>query len=320
MKRQLTIITVVMLVISLAAPGTRAQDPYEDPDARRESTESSVIDYTAIPAPDYSTPATERPVLFIHGVDGLDFGPADAGTDCLDTWGAMRNKLWDLGWDRQRNKFRYISYYNADTRCSDHYNGDKSQFNTVEHHRSHSVHNGGQGHAGDGHDNDAYLQHLFYHLAWYIYDHFTSAGRIVTVVAHSQGGLLIRYALAKAQHDGADFPKVLYVGQIITMGSAHTGTPWSCDFPFEEVFQAAQQCRDPAYTDAARSFMPWLDVNAGTAQGSAQFETQWTLMGSYADEWVPATSGVGHSTYAGTAYADCNPYRRGCEWYMYPRH
>lgn len=322
---------LLALILSLAprVPGgiqapAYAQDSGLPEDTPVDDTSPDPASTAAPLAPDFGTPAKRRPVLFIHGIDGIDLLWDDAGVNCSDTWRKMKDKFHLLGWDpdyQYGSRFRFLSYYHGDSNCSDHWNSAHTQNNTIEHHGKHDTHNGstssnGNGHASGGsndmsHDNDAWLQHLAYHLAWYIYDHYTSKGIIVTVVAHSQGGLLINYALLKAQHDQADFPKVLYVGQVLTMGTAHTGATRPCKEPYQFVFQAAQQCWDPG-VEKARSFLPWLAQYGTNPQGSQQFETEWTLMGSWYDEWVHWNSTIGHPIHSRPS--------RGWDWWRYPEH
>lgn len=136
-------------------------------------------------------------------------------------------------------------------------------------------------------------------------------------MAHSMGGLLINYALLKAQHDQPDFPVVLYVGQVITMGTPHTGTDKSCGYFPELVFQAAQMCNNPTWEPAAASFLPWLANYGQDPQGSMypEMRTEWTLMGAIEDEWVPERSATGLPI-----PPDCSPYVRGCDWVRHPSH
>jgi hypothetical protein len=82
------------------------------------------------------------------------------------------------------------------------------------------------------HNRNTDIRHLAYHLAWYLYDQFTSRGRNVQVVAYSMGGLIARWALYATQDHavGTDpatgryvFPPSLLVHNVVTLGTPHNG-------------------------------------------------------------------------------------------------
>jgi hypothetical protein len=249
-------------------------------------------------------------VLFIHGVSLV----GDTKADCAGWWQRpsstdlhrMARGLDDSGW----NGFdmRYISYYWGDSNCSDHGDG-----NTIEHHGTykgkdgHHWHNGTimhgmKGHVGASHDWHAYIQHLSYHLAWYIYDHYSRHGIFVDVVAHSMGGLMINYAMAKTQKrdpvtlaGDAPFPPRLLVEDVLTLGTPHTGAQGACDY-FEvfEVKQAQQMCHDPRIS-RNDNFLPWMAKHAMNPQG--EIGTDWTMVGSDHDGYVGFNSGLGWVQY-----------------------
>ncbi len=125
----------------------------------------------------------------------------------------MAAKLDAEGWIRGGTDpygMRCVSYDYADTNRNFH--GDTTT--TIEHHGGHNRY-GSSGHQGDGHNNDAYIQHPGYHLAWYIWDHHTNNNsldatrRMVDKVVHSMGGLTATYALMKLDQDTAGFPQYL---------------------------------------------------------------------------------------------------------------
>ncbi len=82
-------------------------------------------------------------------------------------------------------------------------------------------------HRGDrGHNNDADIRHLAYHLANYIHKHFVK-GRDnpikVSIVAHSMGAIVTRYALAMAARGEPGFPPV-FVNDVVLAGGPHRGS------------------------------------------------------------------------------------------------
>lgn len=83
------------------------------------------------------------------------------------------------------------------------------------------------------HNRNTDIRHLAYHLAWYLWDRFTSRGVNVQVAAYSMGGLLARWALYATQDHavGTDpatgryvFPPSLLVHNVVTMGTPHNGS------------------------------------------------------------------------------------------------
>src|SRR5215471_9694242 len=49
------------------------------------------------------------------------------------------------------------------------------------------------------HNRNTDIRHLAYHLAWYLWDEFSSRGRNVQIVGYSMGGLIVRWALDATQ-------------------------------------------------------------------------------------------------------------------------
>ncbi len=247
-----------------------------------------------------------KPVLFIHGLDAL----GDPGADCATYWNDMERKFRDWG---HTGPLVELSFYRYDTNC-DH---------TINHHSSHSRHYASGHYSTGGHGANTDIRHLGYHLAWYIYDHYSSAGTTVDVVGHSMGGLIIRYGLAQTQRGNADFPPYLYVEDVTTLGTPHAGSNWSgwCFL--------ALQCNEIYPTS---SFQTWLRDYAQNPQGSGG--TDWTAIASYDDGLVSETSGVamdanhaskylgsmdyGHSDYykktSDARDADVEYYDRGSPW------
>jgi hypothetical protein len=205
-----------------------------------------------------------RPVIAIHGVDVL----GDPGADCGGNWNDMERKFhdWGLG-----PAFIEVSYYHGDTHC-DH---------TINHHGRHGRHHG-SGHYSNGtHGANTDIRHLGYHLAWYIYRHFTSQGRTVDVVAHSMGGLVIRYALAQVARDHPRFPPRLAVEDVVTMGTPHGGARaavWLC--PYTQCDQM----------HAGSAFLEWLEEHAWEPDGVGG--TDWSTFGSDDDNYVAADRAV----------------------------
>jgi hypothetical protein len=69
-------------------------------------------------------------------------------------------------------------------------------------------------------------RHVACELAWYIWEYYTVVGNPVNLVAHSLGGVLIKYALYRSGTAGHDshFPPYLSVHQVVTLGSPLNGS------------------------------------------------------------------------------------------------
>ncbi len=206
-----------------------------------------------------------KPVLFIHGLDA--FG--DPGADCASYWNDMERKFRDWG---HTGPLIELSFYRYDTNC-DH---------TINHHGSHSRHYASGHYSTGGHGANTDIRHLAYHLGWYIYSHFTSEGRTVDVVAHSMGGLIIRYALAQVQRGHVAFPPRLLVEDAVTMGTPHRGARalvYLC--PYTQCDQM----------EPGSGFIGWLADHAPEPDGAGG--TDWSAFGSHADNLVDEDSAVG---------------------------
>lgn len=225
-----------------------------------------------------------KPIMFVHGLDA--FGCA--GTDGNATWNDMITALQGWGWSSTMAKF---SYYECDVN----YNY------SVNHHGSHSTHYGGSGEhvtLGDGslsHNADTQIEHIAFHWAWAVYDHFSKAGTVVDAVGHSMGGLIIRYAIAQVQRDHASFPPLLYVEDVVTFGTPHTGTAWALGCGW------ADQCDEMV---GGSAFMNWLANNAQNPQ--ADGGRDWTVIVADDDTVVSVSSGMGMDAEHKTRYLGSN--------------
>jgi pimeloyl-ACP methyl ester carboxylesterase len=215
---------------------------------------------------DARTDNRSKPIVFVHGLDA--FGTA--GVDC-NMWSNMINTMRAWGWT---GTAATVAYYEGDTNCS----------YSVDHHGSHATHFGGPGEhngAGISHTADTQIEHLGYHLAWMIYDHFSRYGTYVDVVGHSMGGMIARYAIAQTQLHHADFPPYLYVEDVVTLGTPHGGSGWGDWCPWSD------ECDE---IGGDNYLLSWLRTNASNPQGSGG--TDWTTMGSYDDTFVSEGSAV----------------------------
>lgn len=227
-----------------------------------------------------------NPVVFVHGLNPL----GGIGVPCSLNWDPMKDALRDWGWQGELVDTKY-------------YAGDSSCEHSLDHHGSHNAHLGnnkwwtfGFNHAltdTSSHNHDTPIEHVAYHLAWFLYDHYTSQGRTVELVSHSMGGVATRYALTKVEQHHAAFPPSLLVEDSITLETPHDGAYLSflCGW--------STQCLELL---PGSGFLDSLGENPQGAQG-----TDWTAIGSYWDPLVPADSADGMSaahrvTYSSPAY------------------
>jgi len=229
---------------------------------------AAVLMLAAVPAAEARTDSRTKPVYFVHGLDA--FG--DAGNDCSATWSTMVNTLRAWG---HTGPLTTVKYYHGDTNCSAALDGYGSH---ATHYPRTDAHQNGS------HDMDADIRHLGYHLAWMIYERDAKFGRHVDAVGHSMGGLIIRYALNRIQANDPAFPPYLYVEDVVTLGTPHSGSGYAswCGWAYE--------CQQMA---TGSSFMTWLASNAPNPQ--ADGGTDWTAMGSYDDGLVSAASATSMS-------------------------
>ncbi len=214
------------------------------------------------------TDSRSKPIVFVHGLDA--FG--EAGVDCNGSFGTMINRLRQFG---HTGAMVTVKYYHGDTNCStalDGHGSHSAQFPRTDAHQNGS------------HDMDGDIRHLAYHLAWMIYNQYSSRGVAVDAVGHSMGGLILRYALHRIQANDAAFPPQLYVEDVVTLGTPHLGTGWAsgCTWAYECV-----------QMQNGSSFINSLNTSAQNPQ--ADGGTDWTLVSSYDDGIVSEGSGVGMS-------------------------
>jgi hypothetical protein len=229
-----------------------------------------VLAAASAPAASARTFSLDKPIYFIHGIQ------PDSGTDCAKTWGLAIGAFstWS-GIDLVKAKLaRTVGYYYRDTSCN----------TKIWEHGDHAAHYGGAFNAwhrkGGGHTADVRIEHLGYHLAWDIYDRYSKRDKAVDVVAHSMGGLIIRYALMQTALHSKEFPPYLLVEDVVTMGTPHGGSrlPESATVEDQQMKQ-----KSPFLNRLAR--YGYLPVGRGG--------TDWMTMGSGADKLVSADSASG---------------------------
>jgi pimeloyl-ACP methyl ester carboxylesterase len=196
------------------------------------------------------TDDTSKPTLFIHGF---------SGGNCEGDWGFLMDEMRASGWT---GSFYVPKFLSGDSNCNPRPGMAMGCMNCTGSH-SHWF-----GHSGTTHTNNTSIRHLAWHLANYIGTNFTAKGVTVDVVAHSMGGLMIRYALAKQGFDL--FPKLL-VEDVTTLGTPHRGAS----------FAALTGTVQGAEMEPSSTLIAWLKANAKNPQGTGG--TDWTTIGSHGD-------------------------------------
>ena len=223
---------------------------------------SLALQQAAVPAVDARTDDTSKVTLFIHGY---------SGGDCEGDWGFLIDHMRAKGWT---GSFFVPKFLSGDSNCNPRPGVAMGCMNCT------GSHTYWFGHSGTTHSNNTSIRHLAWHLANYIATNFTAKGVVVDVVAHSMGGLMIRYALAKQGVD--DFPR-LKVEDVITLGSPHNGAS----------FAALMGTTQGAEMEPSSTLIQWLKTWGMNPQG--QGGTDWSVIGSHGDLIVQEDSATAMS-------------------------
>ncbi|WP_307840818.1 hypothetical protein [Streptomyces sp. GESEQ-4] len=176
------------------------------------------------------------------------------GISCKSKWGAATQAMRSWGWT---GKFVRVGLYAADTRSKG------CAVNLLDPHPEQGTVN-------------VPIKDLGKALAWDIYNNYSSKEKSVDLVGHSMGGLIARAAIAGVQRHEEGWPERLYVEDVVTLGTPHRGT-------FTNV-NDDRQSKDMVQRS---DFINWLNE---TPNPQAEGGTDWTLIGSGADEAVAVSS------------------------------
>lgn len=253
---------------------------------------ASAITFSLAPKVARAQGAVDFPVLLLHGFDDTcdRFGAGEQSSPKAQP-GELMNYLMQQGWASYN--LRPIGYYldsahSGEGDCYD--NVYTTTDGTLLDENAHCA-----GFINDpnftirGTLNDP-LTHVSCALAWYIYDVYTKQGVPVNVVAHSMGGLLIRYALGESgvevctsNNTTQCFPPGLDVEDVVTLGTPHGGI--SNEFA---SYEADQYGSDVQFTDMlVKGNTPYPTATSQFMQVIAQIQnpqgihgTCWTLIAS----------------------------------------
>lgn len=218
-----------------------------------------VVIVAVAPSAEARTNNRTKRVLMVHGYD-----PFGTPTSSCDMWSSFESTMAGRGFS---GPFTSVGYYDNQVGCD---------FSVIPY-GSPSKHHPP---SGGVHDRYVNIEHLGYEFAWAVYNRYSKNGQTVDIVAHSMGGLVVRYALAQTQRGHADFPPYLYVEDVLTMGTPHGGSGLAS-------WCWTTQCGDMA---PGSSFLNWLTNNGPNPQASGG--TDWTAMGSYDDGVVSESSAM----------------------------
>ncbi len=211
---------------------------------------AAVIAMALPPSASARTNTKDKITVFLHGFNGHN---------CTQDW---RELMLDMRANGFTGPFYAVRFLSADSECD--LSGIPNAFNVGLF--RFGAHTGPYGHEGTSHDNNTDIRHLAWHFANWA-DLYIPDDPPIDVVAHSMGGLIVRFALGKQT---GPWP-ALNVEDVVTLGTPHGGVNFAS---WTGTFQGDQMEPD-SY------FIWWLAQNAPNPQGSDG--TEWTVVGSSAD-------------------------------------
>lgn len=306
--------------------------------SRRMATTLTAVLLMATQARAY-TPGRDSKVILLHGRQCHANATANDKNHMQTAWWRNADStLQSLGWTGSGISVIKMGYYtdqytvsgttydNYDVWALKHWKGSASG-NTTNHNLHYNrtgCHVKFSGDADYSHTGECDIRHFAYHVAWALYNKYTSAGESVDVVAHSMGGLVLRYALQQVEARHPDFPPSLRIEDAVTVSTPHGGinstlNGWYCD-----DFQTSQM-------DVGSNFLQSLASHPEGMGG-----TDWTAIGGFeikchgltgdivspeSSTWngadhkvVYANPGYGHDEYfnsgKGTGPADTDVFRQ----------
>lgn len=229
---------------------------------------------------------TSTPIILVHGYNnGLGCPSVDEAM-----WNNLKADLVEDGWTGPK---RAVGFYSCDKNVAandwiDNYGSHSVYYATSPCSPVCSTHEyGTSGHLSHNRNTD--IRHLAYHLAWFIYENYSKFGRNVQIVAHSMGGLIVRWMLYAEQNNATVgqgvFPPVLYVQDIYTVSTMHNGV----------VYAFVGSTWEAAEMQSGSSFITAINATSSGRDPQATNGTDWTTMGNYpadADLVVSAASAM----------------------------
>lgn len=256
----------------------------------------------AVPAAPVMNTGTEpgASVLLVHGFD-----PWNTGHDCSTIWTQQRDAL--RAWGHTGRIFT-VGYYNANRNCERNVN---STVYTKNYAGDWTLVQGTANGRGGILDHNTPIEHAAYRVAWAIAKENADNGTAsVRVVAHSLGGLVVRYAVQQASKGNPDFPTLAQMNltRVWTLGTPHLGTNYAWG---STAVQGGQMRPGSAFLTALNG-----DQRIGTATWYA-FTSLFTFTGDGVVDntsacWARTTwCGRHYGSVAGFGYASRGAYGHG---------
>lgn len=221
------------------------------------------------------TGSRDTPVLFVHGYNFIPLCPM---SDVEFSFGVARATLADRG---RTGPMPAVGYYACDQ------NVEREDWLDAHGPDGHAGAFGGRGHLPHlteerlSHDADADIRHLAYHLAWLIWDRWSSDGQPVHLVGSSMGGLVVRWMMYRVDAGDPAFPPALHVGAAVMVAAPFAGVRDAVQEACATLSFDALQCEQMR---AGSAFLRELAGWRGTG-GAA-----WTTIASACDELIAPRS------------------------------
>lgn len=226
-----------------------------------------------------AAPADSKPMLLVHGYN------SEPPTHCnSSTWDEALEYYQEAG-GRDRSSMRTIGYYAGDAEHCDDVIGD-----------------------GKAAPNRP-IQDIARDFAWYIYENYTRKGQEVDIVAHSMGGLITRVAVLGTREGWSEFPPIVAVDDIVTLGTPHQGVDNGCSDPDADP---EDRCTTQLHqmTPAREGGSGFIEKLHESAPGRADrglddpwaAGIDWSLVGSTQDTTVSYESAIDKGYFAHQKY------------------
>lgn len=224
----------------------------------------------------------------VHGIDENSAMSCTAGE-----WGNPRGYLQasgghpGLGSDQIHwtGPIYLIGYYNGDWDCDAYistHNNPHGNFSGAS--SCNGVSKQGGGSVGNSDSsvgtNAEPIEHIACELSWYIWDHFAQYGANVKIVAHSMGGLIVRYMIERVQAGDSHFAYFLDISDIVTFSTPHGGiTDAQMDV---QAFQCGgcYESSEMAYDLNWGNYSAFMTDVYNHDHPNAAYGTDWTMIGS----------------------------------------
>ncbi len=174
------------------------------------------------------------------------------GVNCASSFGSLESRLRSEGFTADMVT---VGFYDSDTNCDVNLRTWDSSIG-----------------------NSTSWRDLSKTFSQYVYSTYTANGITVDVVGHSMGGLIIRGALKGSSGGEGGFSAPLKIEDAVTLGTPHAGAAW---------YSSGCLWGQCAGLKPGNSDLTWLHQN-GNPQGAGG--TEWTTLGSTADDVVPEDS------------------------------